>query len=125
MANIPNPHKINEITLEKNLTLYCPMGKDMYHACIHATIIPGDEIMDYCETDRFLKDMNKAPLIIEDAVNAVYQHIHEAIKPRWLEVSITAVSDAHMPVTVTKRSTDIYEDCCSGCEHAKEDSTNA
>lgn len=102
MSNIINTQGINSIRFTKGIQLYCPMGKDFYFADIYVDIVPGEEIMDYCETDDFIQKMDKAPYIIEDAVDAIYKHIEAAIKPRHLVVKIHACSDVHMPVEVTK-----------------------
>lgn len=102
MSNIINTQGINKIRFNKDIQLYCPMGRDIYLAHIDVEIVPGKEIMDYCETNDFLEKMEKGPYIIEDAVNVIYKHIEAAIKPRDLVVKIWAQGRAHMPVEIVK-----------------------
>lgn len=127
MSNIINTQGINTIRFAKDIQLYCPMGKDMYLAHINVDIVPDEEIMDYCETNAFLEKMDKAPYIIEDAVNVIYKHIEAAIKPRDLVVKIYAQSHVHMPVEVVKA---MNHDCnCCPCNAAtsqpQEETVNA
>ena len=109
MPNIKNTQRISNILIEKQIHMFCPMGKDTYKADITIDIIPDKEIMDYCETDAFIKSMNHAPFIIEDAVAVIYAHILDTIKPLYLEVTIHASEGAHMPVTVSKQMQPAYE----------------
>lgn len=124
MSNIINTQGINNIRFNKDIQLYCPMGKDIYFAHIDVQIVPGEEIMDYCETNEFIQKMDKAPYIIEDAVNVIYKHIEAAIKPRDLVVKIWAQSRVHMPVEVVKA---MEHDCnhCPCNAQPKEETANA
>lgn len=123
MSNITNYQGITDIRFTKELRLYCPMGKDMYTAHVHVQFSPDKEIMDYCETNRFLDEMNQGAFIIEDAIKVIYDHIENSIHPLTLEVSITAESAAHMPVMVTKTKPAVF-DCCSSCD-TQEEQTHA
>lgn len=102
MANIKNTYGISSIHLEKELTLYCPMGEADYQAKVTVNIFPADEIMDYCETDAFLTSLNGQPLIIEELASKVHDHIVEAIDPHHVKVQVDVSEAAHMPVTVIK-----------------------
>lgn len=99
--SIQNTQKITRITFERQVQAYCPMGEDYYTANIHVVMEPDNEIMDYCETDKFIKDLGGKSLIIEDLVNAVYDNVKQ-YKPKHLKVSAKAESNVHFPVIVTK-----------------------
>lgn len=103
MNTIENGYGISQIVIDKHLILYCPMGKDYYDADVNIVIIPADSIMDYCETDKFLKEMNGEGYIIEDAAETIFNHVNDGIKPNGLIVTIRAANGAHMPVSVSKR----------------------
>lgn len=102
MANIKNTYGINSITMDKGLTLFCPMGNAPYDVQLHITIVPAEEIMDYCETDQFLSDLSGKHLIIEELVQQVHEHIMGAVHPYRVDVEAKVFNAAHMPVTVSK-----------------------
>ena len=103
MKIIPNEQGITQIFFEKQVQAFCPLGNDYYTAVMRVVMAPGNEIMDYCETDNFIKSLGGKDLIIEDLVFELYQHIMQ-YKPKYLKVSAKAESNSHFPVVVTKES---------------------
>lgn len=99
--SIENTQKITRITFEQKVQAYCPMGGDFYTADVRVVMVPDKEIMDYCETDKFIKSLGGKSLIIEDLVNEVFENIKQ-YKPKYLKVSASAESNVHFPVIVTK-----------------------
>jgi hypothetical protein len=100
-TTIPNEQGITQIFFEKQVQAFCPLGKDYYTAVMRVVMTPDKEIMDYCETDSFIKSLGGKDLIIEDLVFELYQHIKQ-YKPKCLKVSARAESNTHFPVIVTK-----------------------
>lgn len=100
--NIDNSMGITEIYFEKEVQAYCPLGKDFYTAELCVTFTPDEKIMDYCETDNFIKGLSGKSLIIEDLVEKVYEHIQDEIYPAHLQVTAKAKSNSHFYVEVTK-----------------------
>lgn len=99
--SIPNKQGITQICFERQVQAFCPMGDDYYTASIRVVFAPSDTIMDYCETDNFIKALGGQSLIIEDLVSNVFDHI-KLYKPKYLKVSAKAESNVHFPVIVTK-----------------------
>lgn len=99
--SIENKQGITSITFEKQVQAYCPMGNDYYTASVRVVMIPGKQIMDYCETDTFIKSLGGKSLIIEDLVNEIYENVKQ-YNPKHLKVSAKAESNSHFPVIVTK-----------------------
>ena len=100
---IENKHGITSIEFEREIQAFCPMGNDYYTATINVCMEPGEKIMDYCETDEFIKSLGGKSLIIEDLVATIYTHIIKC-NPKHLSVSADAKSNVHFPVVVTKDS---------------------
>lgn len=103
MTGIPNVQGITQIFFEKSVQAFCPLGNDYYTAVMRVVMTPGDEYMDYCNTDKFIKSLGGKRLIIEDLVAKVYENIMQ-YKPKYLKVSAKAESNSHFPVIVTKES---------------------
>lgn len=99
--SIPNKQGITQIFFERQVQAFCPMGNDYYTAVVRVVMEPSNEIMDYCDTDNYIKSLGGKNLIIEDLVNEVFEHI-EQYKPKYLRVSAKAESNVHFPVIVTK-----------------------
>lgn len=100
-TTISNDKGITQIFFEKPVQAFCPLGNDFYTAVMRVVMTPGEQIMNYCDTDKFIKSLGGKELIIEDLVNEVYQHIVQ-YKPKYLKVSAKAESNSHFPVIVTK-----------------------
>lgn len=99
-----NKEKINTIVMKPKAICFCPLGNDWYTNEFTATMTVGDEYPDYCHIERFLnEEIRGKNLIIEQAVNLLYEHIMENYHPVNLEVR-SDVNDvtSHSPVTVIK-----------------------
>lgn len=102
MSTIKNSQGISLITFSANVRCFCPMGNDYYTNQFDVSFVPDEFIPDYCDIDEFLDGMNDAQLIIEDAVNSVFEYMKNTYFPIHLEVSSTVTDAVHLPVTVTK-----------------------
>jgi len=98
---IKNTQGITAIDFESQVQAFCPLGNDFYTAKIYVNMEPDKNIMDYCDTDKFIKSLGGKTLIIEDLVASIFDHIKQ-YEPKYLEVSAYAESNVHFPVTVTK-----------------------
>lgn len=98
---IENTQKITFIKADKQISLYCPLGKDYYTAKIYIEFLPNGCYMDYIDLDRFIDEMSGKSLTIEDAAEVVYNEL-QRYKPKASSVTIDAYSNTHLHVTVTK-----------------------
>ena len=98
---IENTQKITFIKADKQISLYCPLGKDFYTANIFIEFLPNECYMDYIDFDKFIDHMSGESLTIEDAAQKVYDEL-QRYKPKASSVTIDAYSNTHMHVTVTK-----------------------
>ena len=98
---INNIQSISLIEANKQISLYCPIGKDYYTANILIEFVPDAHYMDYIDLDVFINDMGGMSLTIEEAVDMVYKEL-QRYKPKKTKVSIVAFSNTHLNVTVTK-----------------------
>lgn len=98
---ISNIQSISLIEANKQISLYCPIGKDYYTANILIEFVPDAHYMDYIDLDVFINDMGGMSLTIEEAVDMVYKEL-QRYKPKKTKVSIVAFSNTHLNVTVTK-----------------------
>jgi NADPH-dependent 7-cyano-7-deazaguanine reductase QueF len=101
--SIQNTQEVTQIYFESQVQAFCPLANDYYNASIRVAMTPDKEIMDYCETDKFIKSLGGKHLIIEDLVAVIYKNILQ-YKPKYLKVSVRAESSTHFPVIVTKES---------------------
>ena len=96
-----NSQSISLIEANKQISLYCPIGKDYYTANIFIEFVPNAHYMDYIDLDVFISEMGGMSLTIEDAADMVYKELQK-YKPKKTKVSIVAFSNTHLNVTVTK-----------------------
>lgn len=97
-----NTENITEILYKDTLKCYCPLGKGTYTNQFKIKIKPSSTIPDYCELHEFIQKHEGQVLIIEQAVNLVFNYLKAQLEPLELEVK-SYVNDAnHPPVVVTK-----------------------
>ena len=100
---IENTQGITQIIYRTKTRNYCPIGKDWYTSNIQAQIEPDNIIPDYIDLDKFVAEqINQKEMIIEDVVNALYNHISAEYKPKSLTVTIHVDDAAHSEVVVSK-----------------------
>lgn len=103
MKKIPNTQKISNITFNRSVQPFCPLGQDYYTAEIHVDFEVVDSYMDYIEFDKWIQGLGGASLTIEELAEAVFEKMKE-FEPGYLRVVIDANSNKHFPVTVEKTS---------------------
>ena len=103
MKKIPNTQKISSISFQRNVQPFCPLGGDYYTAEVDVDFIPGESYMDYIEMDEAIQELGGLHLTIEDLAARVYDMLTK-FKPEYLCVTISADSNKHFPVVVTKES---------------------
>lgn len=100
---IENTQGITQIVYKTRTRNYCPIGKDWYTSNIQAQIEPDNTIPDYIDLDKFVSEqINQKEMIIEDVVNAVYNHISAEYTPKSLTITIKVDDAAHSEVIVSK-----------------------
>lgn len=98
---IENAQKVNLIESDKQICLYCPIGKDYYTAVVNIEFVPNGYYMDYIDLDRYLNRLSGLSLTIEDAARDIYDEL-QIYKPLKTKVTIEAFSNTHLHVKVTK-----------------------
>lgn len=99
-----NKQGIAEITMQKSVYCYCPMGSDWYTADVEVTVANPKEIPDYLDVDAFFKSLNNSELIIEDVVFKVHEFVSSQVVAADEVIATATVKNAkHLPVRVTKR----------------------
>ena len=100
---VKNTYGIGSISLSPTAKCYCPLGKDWYTNNFTVTFVPGEFIPDYCEVDKWIdENINGKELIIEAAVAALYDYLHDTYSPDKLVVSSQVKDAKHSPVQVAK-----------------------
>lgn len=102
MNKIENVDSIDRIEFSKNITLYCPLGYGYYLAKVSVDITPDEILMDYLDIEEFFKSMEGQEFIIEEAVAKIHDFLKTHYRPLAVIVKVTAESNVHFPVTVTK-----------------------
>lgn len=98
---IENTQRVNLIEADKQIVLYCPIGKDYYTAIVNIEFIPNEYYMDYIKLDQFLNRLSGLSLTIEDAARDIYDELR-SYRPSKAKVTIEAFSNTHLHVKVTK-----------------------
>ena len=100
---VKNDFGIKAVTIECEAKCYCPLGRDWYTNKFTVDFGPGENIPDYCELDNWIAaNINGQSMIIEGAVDALYNYLHGTYHPASLRVK-SCVNDArHSTVTVCK-----------------------
>lgn len=107
LANFEHTQGLSNVSFNKTITMFCPLGNDYYTATVYVEFKPKKLMMDYLDMEQYFKDIQGEPLIIEDLTAQVYNKIDEMITPEKLTVTVHAENATHFPVSVTKTSTHI------------------
>ena len=102
MNNIENTYGMLEVTFTKQISAYCPIGKDYYTAKIGVLYKTNDILVDYCKADEFLNGLGGEEAIVEELVTNIYDYFKHYAVEDSLRVTVHAESNTHFPVTVTK-----------------------
>ena len=101
---IKNEQKIKQIIMRPKAICYCPLGNDWYTNNFKISFFPDKTFPDYCDIEKYLNEnIRGKKLIIEDAINILYQYLQVTYQPKELQV-VSEIYDAesHSPVTVIK-----------------------
>lgn len=101
---IKNEQKIKQIIMKPKAICYCPLGDDWYTNDFRINFFPDEIFPDYCDIEKYLdENIRGKKLIIEDAVNMLYQYLQVTYQPKKLQIT-SEICDAksHSPVTVIK-----------------------
>lgn len=98
---IANTQRVDLIEADKQICLYCPIGKDYYTAVVTIKFIPNEHYMDYIDLDNYLNRLSGLSLTIEDATRDIYDEL-QSYRPSKAKVAIEAFSNTHLHVKVTK-----------------------
>ena len=108
-VKLPHHQKLSDIHFEFDLQLYCPQGNEHYTAQMSVDLVPGDCLPDYIELDRAFRQGCGKPLIIEDAVEWVFNLIQERYSPSKLRVEADVKKAVHFDVRAAKESEGYWE----------------
>ena len=97
---LKNTYNISEISFEKEISAFCPIGKDYYQANIYVSIEPNENLFDFIDADRFVCSLAGKEAIVEKLVSDVFDYFKKYAKD--LTVTVDAKSNTHFPVSVTK-----------------------
>lgn len=95
---------LSDIHFDFELQLYCPQGSEHYTAQMSVDMVPGKYLPDYVELDNEFRQGCGKELIIEDAVEWVYNLIQERYSPAKLRVEAAVKNAVHFDVRVGKNS---------------------
>lgn len=104
MSTFVNNPKISTITFNQNVQAFCPIGHAWCTYQITVNMSPASLVPDYCEVEKFLRDMSGSAMAIETCVGDVYDWLMEQYEPYYLEVRLYCDDAVHFPVLVTKDS---------------------
>lgn len=102
---LENRQGITNIVMKPKAICFCPLGDDWYTNEFEVTFVPNLYFPDYCDIESFLnKEIRGKSMIIENAVNALYEYLEANYEPKELTVT-SYVNDvtSHSPVVVTKK----------------------
>lgn len=102
LNHIKNKMRVDKIEFNKTVILYCPIGKGNYQATFNIELHLDEYIPDYLDIEKWFKEFEGKHLIIEEAIEEVYQFFKCNYKPIACYVSCEAVSSIHFTVKVTK-----------------------
>lgn len=123
MGMFKNTQRITKIVFEPKLPChcYCPLGelyckkeaagtgkKEMsphYTNHFKITFLPKEYICDYCDVEDWIREhINDETLIIEDAVDMLFNYIYDTYQPSYLKVESYVPDAVHGPVTIEKET---------------------
>lgn len=100
---VKNTYGIGNIIIRSTAKCYCPLGKDWYTNNFEIEFTPGEYIPDYCESDKWIEEnINGKSMIIEEAVDSLYNYLEEMYKPEYLYVTSHVEDAKHSAVIVSK-----------------------
>lgn len=98
-----NKQSISNIVIKHSVSCWCPLGKADYTNQFTAYIELNKNSVDFLAIEKFINEMKGKELIIEDAVNNLYEYLYDLYKPKNLIVSSKVDDAAHFPVIITKK----------------------
>lgn len=101
---LPHTQNLSGIRFNFTLQLYCPQGNEHYTAKVKVHMLPDEYLPDYVELDKVFRQGCGEELIIEDAVEWVYDLIWDRYKPYALTVEANVEDAIHFDVQVSKSS---------------------
>lgn len=96
-----NVQDITEITMEDDVTCWCPMGQQWYEAHLTVRVESPCWLADFIEVGRTIQSRQRQEFIIEDLVAGVHEDVKGMYGGRVV-VSASVGRGKHLPVTVTK-----------------------
>ena len=100
---LENKQGIREIEMFPTAQCYCPLGDDIYSNQFKVTLRPDRFFPNYCDIQAWIgENIEGKALIIEDAVDRLYEHLLRTYAPKSLEVRSHVDDAGHFPVTVVK-----------------------
>lgn len=102
MIKLKHTQGLSNIHMHFEMQLYCPQGFEHYTGTFDVDFVPGDFIPDYCELDKLFREKCGSNLIVEDAVEWVYNTLKNEYSPVGLKVTMSVQNALHFDVTVEK-----------------------
>lgn len=100
---VKNNYDIRKIIIKRTVQCLCTLGKDWYTAKIAIEFMPGENIPDYCELDKWIaENINGHEMIIEEAVHKIHEYITKTYDPVLLTVEADVEDAIHSAVKVIK-----------------------
>ena len=100
---VENNYGIRTIIIESEAKSFCPLGKSWYTNHFTVKFEPAGVIPDYCVMDKWIaENIEGKELIIEAAVDALYNYLETTYSPNFLEVTSYVEDAKHSVVTITK-----------------------
>lgn len=104
LATFKHTQGLSNVSFNKTITVFCPLGNDFYTATVSVSLTPGEVMLDYLDIESYFKELQGSHLIIEDLVAEVYTKFETDFEPKKLTVQVYAENATHFPVTVVKTS---------------------
>ena len=104
VTRLEHHQKLGDIHFDFDLQLYCPQGNEHYTAQMSVDMVPGKYLPDYIELDKEFRHGCGKDLIIEDAVEWVFNLIQSRYAPAKLRVEAEVKNAVHFDVRVGKES---------------------
>ena len=104
VTRLEHHQKLSDIHFDFDLQLYCPQGNEHYTAQMSVDMVPGKYLPDYIELDKEFRRGCGKDLIIEDAVEWVFNLIQSRYAPAKLRVEAEVKNAVHFDVRVGKES---------------------
>lgn len=102
MNKLIHTQNIDTIHMHFEMQLYCPQGFEHYTGTFDVDFCPGEYLPDYCELDKLFREKCGSSMIVEDAVNWVYNTLMQEYAPEGLSVRMSVQNALHFDVTIEK-----------------------